>query len=265
MAGNAEKHDSTSRRRLSPRKPRWTSSAKTGVGTAISKRSRVCFRVGQGVLNELYFPDIDKANTRTIRFLIADGEDFFSDGEHDATHKVTAFEDGVPGYAIVSTCKRGRYRITKEIVTEAVRDTLLLRASFEPLESPASLKFYLYVEPPLGDQGAGNSCWIGGYDCSRPGGHRRSRSFAALRFCKRAAALSRHRMESGPWTGGQSLDNGADAWTSLGTAGTSHRMEGDSHCNSAGRGHTAYPGDRPVESVAPARPSRERSIRSCAP
>ena len=169
MNDQIEKHDSTQPKTPKPAprgpgsKPRWTSSAKTGVGTAISQTSRIWYTVGQGVLNELYFPDVDTANTRTVRFLVTDGETFFSDEEHDAAHVVTAFADGVPGYEVVSTCQEGRYRIRKEIVAESVRDTLLLRVRFEVLEVSKPLRLYLYVEPHLGDQGADNSCWTGEY------------------------------------------------------------------------------------------------------
>ncbi len=170
MSTSVEKHDSTQpqKPKAAPRGPRskarWTSSAKTGVGTSTSLVSRIWYTIGQGVLNEIYFPDVDKANTRTIRFLLADGETFFSDEEHDAEHEVTLFDEGVPGYRVISTCKAGRYRIVKEIVPEAVRDTLLLRVHFEQVQvSSEPLRLYLYIEPHLADKGAENTCWVGEY------------------------------------------------------------------------------------------------------
>ena len=36
--------------------PRWTSSAKTGVGTALNQHSKVWFTLSHGILNEVYFP-----------------------------------------------------------------------------------------------------------------------------------------------------------------------------------------------------------------
>ena len=169
MRGRVEKHDDTQPKHFSPApdgpgsKPRWTSGAKTAAGTAASRASRVWFTIGQGVLNEIYFPEIDKANTRTIRFLIADGANFFSDEEHDADHTVTAFAPGIPGYSIVSLCKHGRYRLTKTIVSDPARDVVLMDVCFEPLEADSSLNLYLFAEPHVEDQGAGNSAWIGTY------------------------------------------------------------------------------------------------------
>lgn len=42
---------------------RWTSSAKTGVGTALSPVSRVWFTVSHGILNEVYYPRVDGHKT----------------------------------------------------------------------------------------------------------------------------------------------------------------------------------------------------------
>ena len=36
---------------------RWTSSSKSGVGTAVSRQSRVWFTVSHGIINEVYYPN----------------------------------------------------------------------------------------------------------------------------------------------------------------------------------------------------------------
>ena len=53
--------------------PRWTSSAKSGIGTSASASSRVWFTISHGILNEIYFPRVDIANTRDPGFMVADG------------------------------------------------------------------------------------------------------------------------------------------------------------------------------------------------
>jgi len=53
--------------------PRWTSSAKTGIGTALNRSSRVWFTLSHGILNEVYFPRVDMACTRDMGFLVTDG------------------------------------------------------------------------------------------------------------------------------------------------------------------------------------------------
>jgi glucoamylase len=164
-----EKHDDT--RPVAPvraagkpgDKPTWSSGAKTLVGTAVSAKSRIWFTVSGGVLNEIYFPDVDQANTRSVRFLISDGKNFFSDEQWDAVHTVEWLSPGVPGCHIESKCKAGRYTIQKDIVTDPLRDTLMMRVRFTPANPHAGLKLYMYEEPHVGDQGENNTAWIGQY------------------------------------------------------------------------------------------------------
>ena len=53
--------------------PRWTSSAKTGIGTALNLHSRVWFTLSHGILNEIYFPRVDQACTRDFGLIVTDG------------------------------------------------------------------------------------------------------------------------------------------------------------------------------------------------
>ena len=144
-------------------KPTWSSGAKTLVGTAASARSRIWYTVGLGTLNEIYFPDVDQANTRSVRFFVTDGHVFFSDEEWDAEHTVSWLAPGVPGCHIESREKTGRYTLVKEIVTDPIRDTLILRVTFSPAESEPKLKLFLFVDPQVGDKGSGNDGWAGQY------------------------------------------------------------------------------------------------------
>ena len=143
------------------KKPTWSSGAKMLVGTAASSRSRVWFTVGLGTLNEIYFADVEQANTRSVRFLVSDGSEFFSDEALDCEHSVSS-EAGVPCCKIESRCKQGRYVIVKEIVADPVHNTVLMRAQFTPKDG-SHLKLYLTVDPHIGDKGDCNNAWIGQY------------------------------------------------------------------------------------------------------
>ena len=63
---------------------RWTSSAKSGLGTAVSRDSRVWFTLSHGILNEVYYPRVDHACTRDLGFIVTDGQTFFSEEKRDA-------------------------------------------------------------------------------------------------------------------------------------------------------------------------------------
>src|SRR5213593_3212087 len=102
--------------------PRWTSSAKSGVGTALGGDSRVWFTLSHGIVNEIYYPRLDSACTRDLGLIVTDGHAFFSEEKRDARSEIECLGHGVPGYRLTNTCRVGRYRLEKEIVTGSVTD-----------------------------------------------------------------------------------------------------------------------------------------------
>jgi glucoamylase len=144
--------------------PRWTSSAKSGVGTAISGQSRVWFTISHGIVNEVYYPRIDQANTRDFGLLVADGSQFFSEEKRDATSAIVPLAQGVPAYRVVNSCNQGRYRITKVILADSLRDVLLQSVQFEALQGRiADYQVYALLAPHIGNAGYGNTGWTGEY------------------------------------------------------------------------------------------------------
>jgi len=144
--------------------PRWTSSAKSGVGTALADNSRVWFTLSHGILNEVYYPRLDRACLRDLGCIVTDGADFFSEEKRDATSVVAPLAPGVPGFHLTNTCRLGRYRIEKEIVADPHRDSVLVSGRFEALMPPAA-EYHLYVllAPHLANHGWGNTAWTDDY------------------------------------------------------------------------------------------------------
>src|SRR5207253_10709416 len=89
---------------------RWTSSAKSGLGTAVSRASRVWFTLSHGILNEIYYPRVDNACTRDLGFIVTDGHAYFSEEKRDAHHETWQLDAGVPCYRVRNTANDGRYR-----------------------------------------------------------------------------------------------------------------------------------------------------------
>jgi glucoamylase len=143
---------------------RWTSSAKSGVGTSLSYASRVWFTLSHGILNEVYYPRLDQACTRDLGLIVTDGKGFFSEEKRHAGFTVTCPFEGVPAYKLTNTCTRGRYRTEKEIVSDPVREVVLQRVSFTPLQGkPSDYHLFVLLAPHLGNRGAGNTAWVGDY------------------------------------------------------------------------------------------------------
>lgn len=144
--------------------PRWTSSAKSGVGTALGATSRVWFTLSHGIFNEIYYPRLDHACTRDVGLIVTDGQDFFSEEKRHARHQVAWLADGVPAYRLSNTCAQGRYRIDKEVLADPRRDVVLQRTRFTPLQGTLeAYRLFVLLAPHLGNCGAGNSAWVGDY------------------------------------------------------------------------------------------------------
>ena len=143
---------------------RWTSSAKSGIGTSVSRDSRVWFTLSHGILNEIYYPRVDHACTRDLGFIVTDGHSYFSEEKRDARSATSQVAPGIPAYRVHNTAADGRYRIEKEILTDPWRDVVLQRVRFVPLQGTLT-DFHLYVllAPHLANAGAGNTAWVGDY------------------------------------------------------------------------------------------------------
>jgi glucoamylase len=149
--------------------PRWTSSAKAGVGTALNRSSRVWFTLSHGILNEVYFPRVDTACTRDLGLIVSDGKSYFSEEKRHCKFEVAPVEPGVPAFRLVNTELGGKYRIEKEILADPHRNVVVQKIRFAA-QSAASgappqttYRLYALLAPHLGNFGNHNTGWIGDY------------------------------------------------------------------------------------------------------
>ena len=149
--------------------PRWTSSAKEGLGTAYHTSCRLWFTLSHGIVNEIYYPHVDQPNTRDFQFLISDGETFCHEEKRDLEHKIEYPERDCPFYRLTNSEPNGRYRLIKHVLTDPHRSVLLVHTRLEVLDKSlhGKLKLYALLAPHLDRHGAGNSGW-----CSEISGHR---------------------------------------------------------------------------------------------
>ncbi|WP_035485361.1 glucan 1,4-alpha-glucosidase [Geminicoccus roseus] len=170
---------------------RWTSSAKSGVGTAMTAASRIWFTLSHGILNEIYYPRVDSACTRDFGLIVTGRDGYFSEEKRDADHAVGMIEQGIPAFRLVNTALDGRYRITKEVLTDPRREALLQEVRFEALEGgPGDYRLFALLAPHLVNAGASNSAWTGAYK-GTPMLYARGRFGASLALACSAPWLAR--------------------------------------------------------------------------
>lgn len=138
--------------------PRWTRSAKDAVGTAYSASSRVWFTVSCGILNEVYYPTLDRPQIRDLQYLVTDGEGFLHDERRHLDHETEWLDSHSLGVRIASAEREGRYRLEKEIVSDPHHPCVLVRTRLKPARGyEERLRVFALLAPHLEIGGWGNS------------------------------------------------------------------------------------------------------------
>lgn len=142
--------------------PRWTTANKSAVGTALGDGSRVWFTASHGILNEIYYPEVDTACTRDAGLLITGADGFFAEEKRDCSHAVEWLSPGIPAFRFHNSCNDGRFEIEKSVCTSPEYDVVLQHVRFTPHKGTlADYRVTLLLSSHLGNHGAGNTGWIG--------------------------------------------------------------------------------------------------------
>jgi glucoamylase len=139
--------------------PRWTSSAKEGVGTAYHTSCRIWFTLSHGIINEIYYPYVDQPNTRDFQFLITDGETFCHEEKRDLDYQTEYPERDCVFYRLTNRERQGRYRVVKHVLADPHRSVLLVHTRVEVLDERlrGKLRLYALLAPHIARYGSGNS------------------------------------------------------------------------------------------------------------
>jgi len=145
--------------------PRWTSSAKDGVGTALSPRSAVWFTHSHGILDEIYYPRVDQACTRDCGLIVTDGiaGGLFVEEKRDTVTTVERSAPGVPLFTIRNKSTGGDFIIEKRIIADPQYDCVLQHINLIRGSSTTGLRLFVLLAPHLVNGGAHNSGWTGSY------------------------------------------------------------------------------------------------------
>src|SRR3954447_2453584 len=121
------------------------------VGTARNTTSRVWFTVADGVLSDVYEPNVDTTNVETMQFIVTDGKSFTDLQSRDMTYSVDADPTGM---VCTVTSKARNYTLRTTYSTDPARDTVLVKTD---LEGKGNLKLYVRLDPTVGGHGGGGA------------------------------------------------------------------------------------------------------------
>jgi glucan 1,4-alpha-glucosidase len=134
----------------------WRNGDKDGVGTSVTRDSKVWYTLTDGTLSETYYPAADTPNVRDLGFVVSDGSTFSQRETDDTTRRVELADKTSLTYRQITTDNQQRWRITKTYVTDPARATVVINVSFESL-SGAPYELYALYDPSLAGTAADDS------------------------------------------------------------------------------------------------------------
>lgn len=141
--------------------PRWTHGCKDGVGTASAASSRMWFTLWNGIITEIYYPTVDRPQTRDVQYLVSDGSTFFHEEKRHLISTTERLSPRTLGYRVTNADSAGRYAITKEIITDPHLPCVLQHTQLTGDEAWLSrLRLYTLCAPRLDGGGWGNNAYV---------------------------------------------------------------------------------------------------------
>src|ERR1700748_2482068 len=123
------------------------------VGTARNTTSRVWFTVADGVLSDVYWPNVDATNVHTLQYVVTDGSTFTDLQTRDMTYRVVPDPTGM-SCTIVASSAAHHYSITTTYIADPARDAVLMRTRFR---GPSGDQVYVRLDPLAGGTGGGGT------------------------------------------------------------------------------------------------------------
>src|SRR5215203_3070567 len=96
----------------------WATAGKQGVGTSANLESKVWFTLAEGVMTEVYYPDVTVANVHLLQFVVVNPKTKKVETEQtDAVHQIKVLRPDSLTFQQINTAKSGEWKITKTYAT----------------------------------------------------------------------------------------------------------------------------------------------------
>jgi len=148
----------------------WATAAKQGIGTSASLESKVWFTLADGVMTEVYYPDVTTANVHMLQFVVVNPKTKKVETERDdAIHEIKVGVNSL-SFTQVSTARDESWKLAKTYTVDPRRSTVLIDIFFsQPVgldgrnprtrEDIPNLDLYVYYDPSLANTGMHDSAW----------------------------------------------------------------------------------------------------------
>jgi glucoamylase len=175
-------------------KSTWTEADKAGFGTARSRGSNVWFTLQGGRVSEVFYPDLSTPSVRTLELVVV-GRGFV-DRPSTGSSAVSRPDARSLRFRQSGSRHPKRYRLIQEIVTDPLRDSVVVRARLRSLDG-GRYRLYALYDPALGNNGMDDRGSSTGHALVATDGHVSTVLRARPSFARTASGL--RSSDSDPW------------------------------------------------------------------
>jgi glucoamylase len=134
----------------------WNESHVQGFADALSANSKVWYTIGDGQLENAFYPQVDTPDTFGLQYYVTDGSTFTDNEVANTAHTISLVDATSLEWRQTNTATSGKYTITKTYVADPARSVILVQTTFT---NRTSSPLYLYGQysPALNNNGMGNT------------------------------------------------------------------------------------------------------------
>ena len=137
--------------------PYWNESGGVqGFATSLSSSSKVWYTLGDGELENAFYPETDEPDTYGLQYYVTDGSSFADSEVSNTAHAVTLADPTSLTWQQTNTAANGDFKIVKTYVADPGSSVILVQTTFTD-ETSKPLYLYADYQPYLDNQGDGNT------------------------------------------------------------------------------------------------------------
>ncbi len=139
-------------------------------GTARNTTSKVWFTVAGGVLSDVFSPNIEATNVKTVQYIVTDGHTFADLQQRDMTYSLSSPDPSGMVCQVTSTDRAHGFRLVSDYITDPARTSVVVHTTLQPLNGDAGavakLKVYVRYDATIDNSGGGGTTNGGANDAT---------------------------------------------------------------------------------------------------
>jgi glucoamylase len=140
----------------------WDEPSVSGFADSLGAGSKVWYTLGDGELENAFYPETDTPDTYGLQYVVTNGSSFTELETTGTSHAISLADPTSLTWQQLNTASNGDFTITKTYIADPSRSVILVQTTFDNLTgSPLSL--YADYHPYLDNDGMGNT---GGTDAA---------------------------------------------------------------------------------------------------